>query len=113
MLEVDGLHWDLDDLTLELNLRVERGCLALAGPTGAGKTSVLRAIAGLRNPDRGRISCAGSVWFDSDGGSPVPSERRRCGLVFQDYALFPHLRAWQNVAFALRAPREERRRRAM
>jgi molybdate transport system ATP-binding protein len=92
----------------------EDGCLALAGPSGAGKTSVLRVVAGLARPDRGRVSCGDEVWLDTARGIDVAPERRRCGYVFQDYALFPHLRAWQNVAYPLRdLPRREHRRRAL
>ena len=73
-------------------------CLALAGPSGAGKTTILRLLAGLATPDSGSIECAADVWLDERGAS-VPPEERRCGLVFQHYALFPHLSAWQNVAY--------------
>lgn len=89
------------------------GCLAVAGPSGAGKSSVLRIVAGLVRPQRGRVECDGDVWLDTDSGVDLAPERRRCGVVFQDYALFPALSAWQNVAYPLRGlPRRERRRRA-
>jgi molybdate transport system ATP-binding protein len=79
--------------------------LALVGPSGSGKTSVLRAIAGLlKSPDlQGcvRVSSDPSqVWFDSASGIHLPPQRRRVGLVFQHYALFPHLTAIENVAIA-------------
>jgi molybdate transport system ATP-binding protein len=81
-----------------VELAVEPGeCLALAGPSGAGKTSVLRIVAGLLKPAAGRVICAGETWLDSS--TDLPPERRRCGFVFQDYALFPHLSAWRNVAY--------------
>jgi len=92
--------------------------LALAGPSGSGKSTVLRMIAGLDRPDRGRIDCAGHRWFDAhppDTGHRVwlAPERRGVGLVFQDYALFPHLDAIGNVMVAMRHhPRRTRRRRA-
>src|SRR5205085_11519459 len=73
--------------------------LALAGPSGAGKTTVLRVIAGLSRPRAGRVEC-NDVWLDTARGVDVPPERRGCGLVFQDQALFPHLSAWRNVAYA-------------
>jgi molybdate transport system ATP-binding protein len=99
---------------LDVALEVAPGeCLALAGPSGAGKSSVLRVIAGLVRPDRGRVACGDEVWLDAGRGIDVPPERRRCGYVFQDYALFPHLTAWQNVAYGLRGlPRAARRERA-
>ncbi|HKG04374.1 MAG TPA: ATP-binding cassette domain-containing protein [Conexibacter sp.] len=97
---------------LALALEVPEGdCLALAGPSGAGKTSVLRAVAGLLRPAQGRVACCAETWFDAAARIDVAPERRRCGYVFQDYALFGHLSAWRNVAYGLpRAlPRRERR----
>jgi molybdate transport system ATP-binding protein len=101
----------LGDLALDVELSVEPGeCLALAGPSGAGKTSVLRVAAGLLHPDDGRVETAEETWLDTARGIDVPPEQRRCGYVFQDYALFPHMTAWQNVAYPLRGvPRSERR----
>jgi molybdate transport system ATP-binding protein len=87
--------------------------IALIGPSGAGKTTVLRAIAGLYRPASGRIRCGGETWFDSDGGINRPAHRRRVGLVFQSYALFPHLTALGNIAAALGdLPSDKRRQRA-
>jgi ABC-type sulfate/molybdate transport systems ATPase subunit len=73
--------------------------LALVGPSGAGKTSVLRAIAGLVRPAEGRIALGGEVWFDSASGVFRKPDERRVGLVFQEYALFPHMTVRQNVAY--------------
>ena len=105
----------LGALTLEVALACPAGeCLALAGPSGAGKTSVLRVVAGLLAPERGSVRCGEEVWLDTAGGVDVPPEDRRCGYVFQEHALFPHLSAWQNVAYPLRGvPRRERRARAV
>ena len=101
----------LGDLRLDVAVEVAPGeCLALAGPSGAGKSSVLRVVAGLLKPQKGRVTCGGRTWLDRTRGIDLPPEERRCGYVFQDYALFPHLTAWQNVAYGL--PRAERRRRA-
>ncbi|MEA2440258.1 MAG: molybdate transport system ATP-binding protein [Thermoleophilaceae bacterium] len=98
-------------LEVELELDVAPGeTLALAGPSGAGKTSVLRAVAGLLRPRRGRVVCDDEVWLDTASRVDVPPERRGCGYLFQEYALFPHLSAWRNVAYGL--PRERRRERA-
>jgi len=84
----------------------------LFGPSGAGKTTVLRALAGLDRPDEGTIRFAGETWFDGAAGTFVPPQRRAVGLLFQDYALFPHLRVGRNIAFGLgrlgRAEREAR-----
>ncbi len=84
--------------SLELALDVSR-TVALVGPSGAGKTSVLRVVAGLVEPQRGRVSLDGERWLDTERGLSLPPERRRVGLVFQDYALFPHLSVRANVAF--------------
>lgn len=105
----------LGALALDVALQVPAGaCLALAGPSGAGKTSVLRVVAGLMRPERGRVTCGAEVWLDTERDVELAPESRRCGYVFQDYALFGHLRAWQNVAYPLRGvDRSERRRRAL
>ena len=100
---------------LDVALAVADGdCLALAGPSGAGKSTVLRIVGGLLRPDRGVVRCGDRVWLDTAAGVDVAPERRGCGFVFQDYALFGHLRAWQNVAYGMRdLPRRERRERAL
>jgi len=101
----------LGDFGLDVALEVRAGeCIALAGPSGAGKSSVLRVIAGLVTPERGHVRCGERVLLDTGRGVDLPPEARRCGYVFQDYALFPHLSAWQNVAYGL--PRAQRRERA-
>jgi molybdenum ABC transporter ATP-binding protein len=85
---------------LELALAVGRETFALVGPSGAGKTSVLRAVAGLARPERGRIALDGRVLFDAAERIDRPPEERRVGYVFQEYALFPHMTVRQNVAYA-------------
>jgi molybdate transport system ATP-binding protein len=84
---------------LELALEAGPETVALVGPSGAGKTSLLRSIAGLVRPARGTISCADDVWFDSARGVDRRPEQRSVGFVFQEYALFPHLTVEQNVTF--------------
>jgi molybdate transport system ATP-binding protein len=105
----------LGALDLDVALEVEAGeCLAVAGPSGAGKTTVLRVAAGLLRPERGLVEAHGETWLDTGRGVDVPPEHRRCGYLFQEYALFPHLSAWQNVAYPLRrASRRERHGRAL
>jgi molybdate transport system ATP-binding protein len=102
-------------LDLSVSVEVTAGrCLALTGPSGAGKTTLLRLIAGVAKADRGRISCGEDVWSDTEHAIHRPPERRRCAYVSQDYALFPHLSAWRNVAYGLReVPRRERRQLAL
>lgn len=75
--------------------------VALVGPSGGGKTTILRAIAGFERPAVGRIAVGGQAWFDSERAICVPPRRRRVGMVFQSYALFPHLSARDNVAEAI------------
>jgi molybdate transport system ATP-binding protein len=110
MLELETEH-RRGELGLELTLRVEQGeTVALAGPSGAGKTTVLRIVAGLLRPDHGRVTSGPELWLDTTRGLSLPPERRSCGFVFQEYALFPHLRAWENVAYGLGGvPRRARR----
>ncbi|MDX6690116.1 MAG: molybdate transport system ATP-binding protein [Solirubrobacteraceae bacterium] len=104
----------LRHFALEAELEVPAGtCVALAGPSGAGKSTLLRIAAGLMRPEHGRVTCGDDVWLDTSDGRQVPAERRGCGYVFQDYALFGHLRVWQNVAYGLRRmSRAQRRARA-
>ncbi|MGL6072073.1 ATP-binding cassette domain-containing protein [Craterilacuibacter sp.] len=76
--------------------------MALFGASGAGKTTLLRILAGLIRPDAGRIVVGGEVWFDSDKNICLPAQARQVGMVFQDYALFPHLSVRGNLEFAQR-----------
>jgi molybdate transport system permease protein len=76
--------------------------LAILGPSGSGKTMLLRAIAGLETPDRGRIALRDRVLFDSERKIDVPARLRRVGLLFQHFALFPHRTVGANIAFGLR-----------
>jgi molybdate transport system ATP-binding protein len=93
--------------SLQVALEIGRGTLALVGPSGAGKSSVLRAVAGLLRPDRGRVAFDGETWLDTEAGVDLPPERRSVGLVFQEYALFPHLSVRANVAFGGKARVDE------
>ncbi|HWB82517.1 MAG TPA: ABC transporter ATP-binding protein [Bryobacteraceae bacterium] len=82
----------------------------LFGPSGAGKTTLLRLLAGIESPDRGVIRFREETWFDSGRGINLPPQRRRAGLLFQDYALFPHLTVARNIEFPLRhLPKSARR----
>jgi ABC-type sulfate/molybdate transport systems ATPase subunit len=103
------LHHRLGRIDLDVRLAVGRETLALIGPSGVGKSSVLRAIAGLLTPKKGRIVCDGRPLLDTQRRVDLPPEERRVGLVFQDGALFPHLSVAQNIAYGLR-PRSGGRR---
>ena len=103
VLRVELTH-GLRAFRLEVALGVATETVALVGPSGAGKTTVLRAAAGLLRPERGYVEANGAVWLDTVRGVYVPPERRSVGFVFQDYALFPHLSVEQNVAFGARRP---------
>lgn len=101
---MDTLHvrlaHPLRSFRLEVELSVATRPVALVGPSGAGKTSIIRAIAGLLRPSVGLVRVGDETWLDTEAGVALPPERRSVGLVFQDYALFPHLTVAENVAFA-------------
>ena len=86
---------------LAVDFTADGAPLGLLGPSGSGKTMALRAIAGLETPDRGRIVLHGQVLFDSEKRINMPARARRIGLLFQNYALFPHLDVAENIAFGL------------
>lgn len=88
-------------LTLDVELDSTGGTLALVGPNGSGKTSLLSALLGIVPIERGRIQVGDQVLVDTETGIHVPLEARRLAYVPQDYALFPHLSVGQNVAFAM------------
>jgi molybdate transport system ATP-binding protein len=96
----------LRSFVLELELELE-GTVALVGPSGAGKTSVLRSVAGLVKPSAGRIALDADVWFDSAKGLHRKPDERRVGLVFQEYALFPHMNVRENIAYAGKSRADE------
>src|SRR3979409_1516206 len=106
---LDGVRkqWSHTVAVGPLSLEVPRGeILVLLGPSGSGKTTVLRLLGGFEVPDAGRIVLAG------EDVTAVPPAKRRCGMVFQHYALFPHLDVGENVAFGLtgRGTNDEQRR---
>lgn len=112
-----GLHVRLSQagpIPLEADFACAAGeLLALVGPSGSGKTTLLRAIAGLYRPAAGRIQCSERLWFDAATAHCLTAQQRRIGMVFQDYALFPHLSALGNVMTAMgHVPRHARHERA-
>jgi molybdate transport system ATP-binding protein len=100
---------DSPGFTLDVDLVASSGVTVLFGPSGAGKTLTLDAIAGFVRPDEGRILLDDAILFDAATGVHLPPQARRCGYVFQNYALFPHMTIRQNLEFAAeRSPRLER-----
>lgn len=97
---------------LDLAFTAPKGITILFGPSGAGKTTLLDCIAGLVDPDEGRIAAGSRILLDTQHGINLPVARRKVGYVFQDLALFPHLTVERNVAYGLTGfSREERERR--
>ena len=94
------LQSDRREFRLEVSFDSDADITILFGPSGAGKTLTLQAIAGLLRPDHGAIRLGERLLFDSAQRVDVPTRQRDIGFVFQDYALFPHLTVTQNVAFA-------------
>jgi len=95
-----GHHYGSKAILNDFNLQLHQGeCLSLLGASGCGKTSVLRAVAGLLNPTRGKIYLSGKPVFGPS--LCLEPQRRKVGLVFQDYALFPNLTVTENIAFGL------------
>ena len=93
-------------LHLEADAKIAAGSfVTLFGPSGAGKTTILRMLAGLAQPERGRIVIDGEIWLDTERRINLPPQQRAIGFVFQDYALFPNLTVRQNIAYAV--PRNE------
>ena len=103
------LHGAEGDIALDVDLKLEPGRITtLLGRSGAGKTTILRMLAGLTRPDAGRISAEEEVWFDSREGIDATPQSRRIGLVFQDFNLFPNMTVEGNLRFALRQGQDPR-----
>ncbi|NPU86506.1 MAG: ATP-binding cassette domain-containing protein [Syntrophaceae bacterium] len=106
-----GLHVQISKRLGKLEIDVAFSCpegstLALIGPSGAGKTTIIRMVAGLERPDDGTILFNGETFFDQARGIHLSPQKRRLGYVFQDYTLFPHLSLFGNAAFAARDRQE-------
>ena len=101
-------HWGKFYAVDDLNLVIEDNAfVTLLGPSGCGKTTTLRMIAGLETPTSGRITIGDQVVFDSDQGINVPANKRKVGFLFQNYALWPNMTVYQNIAFGLSNIKEE------
>ena len=93
-----GGFYAVDDLDLMID---DNAFVTLLGPSGCGKTTTLRMIAGLETPTTGKITIDGVTVFDSDAGINIPANKRRVGFLFQNYALWPNMTVYQNIAFGL------------
>ena len=105
MKDAESIHIRLRQdgpIPLDVSLSCNTGeILVILGPSGSGKTTILRAVSGLYTPASGNIRCHGEQWLDTAAGINLPVQRRRIGMVFQHYALFPHKTALQNIMVAL------------
>ena len=91
------------EITAQMSLPLDQPSVTvLFGPSGAGKTTVLRSMAGLEQPDAGTIRCGAEVWYDGSRGFQLAPQKRHVGYLSQDYAVFPHLTVKANVAYGLR-----------
>lgn len=96
------VHRSIGQRTIRLTYRSDARLVALVGPSGVGKTSILDMIAGVTRPDHGHIRIAGRTLFDGASGIDLPVEHRRAGYVFQDRRLFPHMRVRANLLYGYR-----------
>ena len=98
-----ALKTELGDFSLDAGFRIDRpGITALFGPSGAGKTTIINAVAGLLRPRTGRVAINGRVVLDTQNGTFIPIRKRRVGYVFQDFRLFPHMSVERNLLFGWR-----------
>ena len=99
-----GKFFGVDNISLSIP---DNSFITLLGPSGCGKTTILRMIAGLETPTEGRIVIGNKVVFDSNAGINVPANKRKVGFLFQNYALWPNMTVYENIAFGLKNINEE------
>src|SRR3954466_14006622 len=95
----------LDDVSFHV---LEGELFTLLGPSGCGKSTTLMSIAGFQTPEQGTIAVGGDVFFDAERRISVPAERRNLGIVFQSYAVWPHMKVYENLAFPLKVRKMKR-----
>lgn len=98
-----------NEFTLDVSFSADSGITVLMGASGAGKTTILRLIAGILIPDEGFIKLDSQTFFDSTQNVNLSIQNRRVGFVFQDYALFPHLTAKQNIAYGVKSENQRQK----
>lgn len=108
MLEVD-IEKSLGNFKLKSSFKAEKGVLGILGPSGCGKSMTLKCISGLYTPERGTIKLNNRVLFSSESRINIPPRKRNIGYVFQNYALFPHLTVYKNIAYGIRGLEGEER----
>ena len=111
IIKVQGVckGYDKHQVLKNLNLDIKKGeCFTLLGPSGCGKTVLIRLIAGHEVPDEGKISIDNTVVADSATGAYIPPERRGLGIVFQDYAVWPHMTVAENIAYPLKMEKRKK-----
>lgn len=96
------IHKEYPGFSLQMQLETDREVLGILGESGSGKSMTLRCIAGIERPDSGRIILNGKTLFDSQQGIDLPPRKRNVGLMFQNYALFPHMTVAQNIAAGIK-----------
>ena len=107
MLDINIQKW-LNDFTLDITFQMENEILTLLGNSGSGKTTILRCIAGLMNPDQGMIKMNEKLFFSSEQKFSLAPRKRRVGYMFQDYAIFPHMNVYKNIWYgALQKTKEK------
>lgn len=103
---------ELDGFRLRVTFEAGREVMGILGASGCGKSMTLRCIAGVERPDWGRIMLDGTTWFDSERGINLPPQKRQVGLLFQNYALFPHMTVEKNLMMGLKAVEKDQRKAA-
>lgn len=97
------IYKKLAEFDLDVSFQVEDNILGLMGASGSGKSMILKCIAGIETPDRGRIVLNNRVLFDSEKKINVPIQKRNVGYMFQSYALFPNMNVYENISVGLKA----------
>ena len=106
-LEVD-IYKKLSEFDLDVHFKIDEICLGVMGPSGSGKSMTLKCIAGIETPDSGRIVLDGRVLYDSNQHINLTPQERNIGYMFQNYALFPNMTVYDNIAFGLKVQKADK-----